>query len=123
VTYPITSALRGLAGVKAVRAQSMFGFSLVYAIFEDDVEFYFARSRVNEKLPLVTLPAGVKALLGPEGTGVGHVFWYTVENGWYCVPIYVKNVASVQVGPDFRRGALEKGGRKPWAAWSWRATG
>ncbi len=84
VTYPLTVALKGLAGVTSVRAQSMFGFSLVYVIFEDGVEFYFARNRVNEKLPLVSLPGGVKAVLGPEGTGVGQVFWYTVENGWYC---------------------------------------
>jgi Cu(I)/Ag(I) efflux system membrane protein CusA/SilA len=84
ITYPLTSALRGLAGVTAVRGQSMFGFSLLYVIFEDGVDFYFARQRVLEKLPLVTLPEGVRAVLGPDGTGVGHVFWYTIENGWYC---------------------------------------
>ncbi len=84
ITYPLTVGLKGLANVKAVRAQSMFGFSLVYVIFEDGVDFYYARARVLEKLPIIALPDGVKAILGPDATGVGQVYWYTVENGWYC---------------------------------------
>ena len=82
VTYPLTTNLQGLAGVRVVRSQSAFGFSMVYAIFEDDVDLYFARSRVLERMSLVSkaLPAGVAPTLGPDATGVGHVFWYTVES-------------------------------------------
>ncbi|HEX7153876.1 MAG TPA: CusA/CzcA family heavy metal efflux RND transporter [Thermoanaerobaculia bacterium] len=82
VTYPLASNLQGLPNLKAVRAQSMFGFSLVYVIFEDDVDIYWARTRVLERLNYVTgiLPAGVTPRLGPEGTGVGHVFWYTLQS-------------------------------------------
>ena len=82
VTYPLTTTLQGLAGVRVVRSQSAFGFSMVYVVFEDDVDVYFARSRVLERLSLVTdaLPDGVRPTLGPDATGVGHVFWYTVES-------------------------------------------
>jgi Cu(I)/Ag(I) efflux system membrane protein CusA/SilA len=82
VTYPLASNLQGLPNLKAVRAQSMFGFSLVYVIFDDDVDIYWARTRVLERLNYVSglLPAGVTPRLGPEGTGVGHVFWYTVRS-------------------------------------------
>jgi len=82
VTYPLTTNLQGLAGVRVVRSQSAFGFSMVYVIFEDDVDLYFARSRVLERMSLVskTLPSGVVPSLGPDATGVGHVFWYTVES-------------------------------------------
>ena len=82
VTYPLTVNLQGLAGVRVVRSQSAFGFSMVYAVFEDNVDLYFARARVLERLGLVTklLPAGVIPTLGPDATGVGHVFWYTVES-------------------------------------------
>src|SRR5262245_10505463 len=82
VTYPLTVNLQGLAGVRVVRSQSAFGFSMVYVIFEDDVDLYFARTRVLERMSLVgkTLPAGVVPTLGPDATGVGHVFWYTVES-------------------------------------------
>jgi copper/silver efflux system protein len=82
VTYPLTVNLQGLAGVRVVRSQSAFGFSMIYVIFEDDVDLYFARSRVLERMSLVTklLPAGVAPTLGPDATGVGHVFWYTVES-------------------------------------------
>jgi len=207
--------LQGLAGVKAVRSSSGFGFSMVNVIFEDRVGLYFARTRVLERLNLAAnfLPAGVVPTLGPDATGVGQVFWYTVEGegynlgqlrstqDWFIryqlnsvpgvaevatvggfvrqyqvdvdprklyvsdvsvkdvfeaimrsnknvggkvieaqgaeyiirgvgliqsikdvedtvvtsrdgVPIYVKNVATVQLGPDFRRGVLDKGGRE-----------
>ena len=82
VTYPLASNLQGLPNLKAVRAQSMFGFSLVYVIFDDDVDIYWARTRVLERLNYVSalLPAGVTPRLGPEGTGVGHVFWYTLQS-------------------------------------------
>jgi len=215
ITYPLTVNLQGLAGVKAVRSSSGFGFSMVNVIFEDHVNLYFARTRVLERLNLAAsfLPAGVVPTLGPDATGVGQVFWYTVEGGgynlgqlrsiqdWFIryqlnsvpgvaevatvggfvrqyqvdvdprklyvynvsakdvreaimrsnrnvggkvieaqgaeyiirgvgliqsakdvedtvvmshdgVPIYVKNVATVQLGPDFRRGVLDKGGRE-----------
>ena len=82
ITYPLTVSLQGLAGVRVVRSQSAFGFSMIYAVFEDNVELYFARARVLERMNLVakTLPAGVVPTLGPDATGVGHVFWYTLES-------------------------------------------
>ncbi|MEO5897323.1 MAG: CusA/CzcA family heavy metal efflux RND transporter, partial [Vicinamibacterales bacterium] len=82
VTYPLTTNLQGLAGVRTVRSQSAFGFSMIYAIFEDSADPYFARTRVLERLNLAgrILPSGVVPTLGPDATGVGHVFWYTVES-------------------------------------------
>jgi Cu(I)/Ag(I) efflux system membrane protein CusA/SilA len=82
VTYPLTTNLQGLAGVRVVRSQSAFGFSMVYVVFEDNVDLYFARARVLERMSLITrsLPPGVTPILGPDATGVGHVFWYTVES-------------------------------------------
>src|SRR5258705_6815650 len=82
VTYPLTTNLQGLAGVRVVRSQSAFGFSMIYVVFEDRVDLYFARARVLERMSLVTktLPAGVTPTLGPDATGVGHVLWYTVES-------------------------------------------
>src|SRR5712691_6473136 len=83
VSYPLTVNLRGLAGVRVVRSQSAFGFSMIYVVFEDNVDQYFARSRVLERLSLVAtqMPEGAVPTLGPDATGVGHVFWYTVEGG------------------------------------------
>lgn len=85
ITYPLASNLQGLPKVRAVRAQSMFGMSFIYIIFEDNVDIYWARSRVLERLNYAAsfLPAGVIPTLGPDGTGVGHVFWYTVEGKGY----------------------------------------
>src|SRR5918992_1412014 len=82
VTYPLTTNLQGLAGVRVVRSQSAFGFSMIYVVFEDDIDLYFARTRVLERMSLVTktLPPDVVPTLGPDATGVGHVFWYTVES-------------------------------------------
>src|SRR6266849_2619512 len=82
VTYPLTVNLQGLAGVRVVRSQSAFGFSMIYVVFEDSIDLYFARTRVLERMSLVTksLPSGVTPTLGPDATGVGHVFWYTVES-------------------------------------------
>ena len=213
ITYPLTVNLQGLPGVKTVRSSSAFGFSMINIIFEDDVDVYFARTRVLERLNLASgfLPSGVVPTLGPDATGVGQVFWYTVEGpsdpgtlrsiqDWFIryqlnsvpgvaevasiggfvrqyqidvdpgklrafniplrsvfeavqrsnsnvgakvveannmeyvvrglgliesvadiedivltsmngVPVYVKNVAAVQLGPEFRRGVLDKGGQ------------
>jgi Cu(I)/Ag(I) efflux system membrane protein CusA/SilA len=82
VSYPLTVNLRGLAGVRVVRSQAAFGFSMIYVVFEDNVDQYFARSRVLERLSLVAtqMPEGALPTLGPDATGVGHVFWYTVES-------------------------------------------
>jgi len=82
VTYPIVSGLQGLPQVKAVRASSMFGMSFVFVIFDDNVDTYFARTRVLERMNTIQaqLPSGVVPSLGPDGTGVGHVFWYTLES-------------------------------------------
>ena len=82
ITYPLTTSLLGLPGVRTVRSFSMFGFSSIYIIFKDDVEFYWSRSRVLEKLsslPAGTLPEGVQPALGPDATALGQVFWYTLE--------------------------------------------
>jgi len=81
ITYPLATNLQGLPKVNVVRAQSFFGFSMVYVIFEDDVDIYWARTRVLERLNSAQglLPEGVTPTLGPDGTGVGHVYWYTVE--------------------------------------------
>ncbi|MDR1555419.1 MAG: efflux RND transporter permease subunit [Tannerellaceae bacterium] len=82
VTYPLTTALLGISGVKTIRSTSMFGMSFIYIIFDDDIEFYWSRSRVLEKLnslPPGTLPEGVQPALGPDATALGQVFWYTLE--------------------------------------------
>lgn len=215
ITYPLSVNLQGLPGVKTIRSTSAFGFSIVYIIFKDNIDFYWARTRVLERLNLAQtyLPPGVSPVLGPDATGLGQVFWYTVEgegydlaelrsiHDWYIryqlnavpgvsevasvggfikqyqidvdpnkllayqvklgqvfnavkrsnvdvgakvieenqmefivrglgfikntsdieyiviterdgVPIYVKNIASVTIGPDFRRGALDKEGQE-----------
>src|SRR5256714_1770625 len=87
ITYPLTVSLQGLAGVRVVRSSSAFGFSMINVIFEASVDLYFARSGVLERLNLLTkaLPAGVVPTLGPDATGVGHVFWYTVEGKGYSL--------------------------------------
>ncbi|NEV94431.1 efflux RND transporter permease subunit [Psychroflexus sp. YR1-1] len=82
ITYPLTTYLLGLPGVETVRSSSMFGFSSIYVIFEDGVEFYWSRSRILEKLssiPKGLLPAEAKPTLGPDATALGQVFWYTLE--------------------------------------------
>ncbi len=81
VTYPLVSNLQGIPKVKNIRGTSMFGMSFVYVIFEDDVDIYWARTRVLERLNYAQrlLPNGVTPSLGPDGTGVGHVFWYTLD--------------------------------------------
>jgi len=82
VTYPLTTALLGIPGVQTVRSTSMFGMSFIYIIFKDNIEFYWSRSRILEKLnslPSGTLPAGVQPTLGPDATALGQIFWYTLE--------------------------------------------
>ncbi len=81
ITYPLVSNLQGIPRVKNVRGTSMFGMSFVYVIFEDDVDVYWARTRVLERLNYAQrlLPAGITPTLGPDGTGVGHIFWYHLE--------------------------------------------
>jgi copper/silver efflux system protein len=214
ITYPLTVNMQGLPGIRTVRSSSAFGFSMVNLIFEDKVDVYFARTRVLERLNLASsfLPSGVTPMLGPDATGVGQVFWYTVEGpydsgtlhsiqDWYIkyqlnsvpgvaevasvggfvrqyqidvdplklraynipmrdvltaversnnnvgakvlevsnseymvrglglieklkdieeipisaangTPVYLRNIASVQLGPEFRRGVLDKGGKE-----------
>lgn len=215
VTYPLTVSLQGTPGVKTIRSMSGFGFSMVFVIFQERYDYYWARSRVLERMNVAVgkLPAGVAPVLGPDATALGQVFWYTLEadvtdlaalrslQDWYVryqlqsvegvsevasvggfvkqyqidahpdklrahrvslpevyeavrrsnidvgakvvenngyeffirgigfvksirdvedivirqeegTPIYVKNVATVQLGPDFRRGGLDKGGRQ-----------
>src|SRR3982751_6426839 len=82
VTYPLVTNLQGLPGVRTVRAASAFSFSMINIIFEDNVDLYWARTRVLERLNLVTaqLPEGVTPTLGPDATGVGQIFWYTIES-------------------------------------------
>ncbi|MFA0960584.1 efflux RND transporter permease subunit [Roseivirga sp. BDSF3-8] len=82
ITYPLTTAMLGIPGVKTVRSTSMFGFSSIYIIFEEDIEFYWSRSRILEKinaLPPGVLPDGVQPVLGPDATALGQIFWYTLE--------------------------------------------
>ena len=213
VTYPLTIAMSGTPGVKVIRSASGFGFSMVFVIFDDSVDYYWARSRVLERMNIARgrLPAGVEPVLGPDATALGQVYWYTVEGegfdlaelrtvqDWYIryqlnavegvsevasaggyvkeyqidvdpvkmrahgislpevteavrrsnidvgakvieinqveffirgigfikstedlenvvlrstsgTPLYIKNVATVKLGPEFRRGALDKGG-------------
>ncbi|SDM03360.1 efflux RND transporter permease subunit [Kriegella aquimaris] len=116
ITYPLTSNLLGVPGVKTVRSSSMFGFSSIYVIFEEGVDFYWARSRILEKinaLPSNVLPDGVKPTLGSDATALGQIFWYTLEGrdekgnvtgGWDLHDIrsiqdfYIKNALSSASG-------------------------
>lgn len=82
ITYPLTTSLLGIPGVKTIRSTSMFGMSFIYIIFDEDIEFYWSRSRILEKLnslPSGTLPTGVQPSLGPDATALGQIFWYTLE--------------------------------------------
>ncbi|KPM30368.1 Putative cation efflux system transmembrane protein [Croceitalea dokdonensis DOKDO 023] len=112
ITYPLTTRLLGIPGVKTVRSNSMFGFSSIYIIFEDDIEFYWSRARVLEKLnslPDGLLPTSVRPKLGPDATALGQIYWYTLEGrdeegnvtgGWDLQELrsiqdfYVKNALS-----------------------------
>ncbi|TDQ30104.1 efflux RND transporter permease subunit [Tenacibaculum caenipelagi] len=82
ITYPLTTSLLGISGVKTIRSSSMFGLSSIYVIFDEGVDFYWSRSRILEKLnslPSNLLPEGVSPSLGPDATGLGQIFWYTLE--------------------------------------------
>src|SRR5829696_8994282 len=81
VTYPLSRKLQGLSGVRAVRSSSEFNFSMITIIFEEGIDFYFARQRVTEKLAQANtfLPAGVMPYLAPDATALGQIIWYTVE--------------------------------------------
>ncbi|MBK0382530.1 efflux RND transporter permease subunit [Pedobacter sp. SD-b] len=119
ITYPLVTGLQGIPNVKYVRANSMFGMSFIYIIFKDGVDNYWARSRVLEKLSTVnaSLPTGVTPTLGPDGTGVGHVLWYTLQTDgmdlgeqratqdWY-VKFALQNVDGVSEIASF--GGFEK---------------
>ncbi len=85
VTYPLTIALQGVPGVKVIRSSSAFGFSMIYIIIEDRIDYYWARSRILERLNVVQdrLPKGVMPVLGPDASGLGQIFWYTVEGKGY----------------------------------------
>ena len=119
VTYPLVTNLQGIPKVKYVRANSMFGMSFIYIIFEDDTDVYWARSRVLERLNSIgnSLPEGVVPTMGPDGTGVGHVLWYTLHapgmdlgeqravQDWY-VKFALQNVAGVSEIASF--GGFQK---------------
>jgi copper/silver efflux system protein len=82
ITYPLTSSLLGIPGVKSIRSNSVFGFSSIYLIFNDDTEYYWSRSRILEKLnslPSGTLPKDAQPKIGPDATALGQIFWYTLE--------------------------------------------
>lgn len=82
ISYPLTTSLLGIPGIKTIRSNSIFGLSSIYIIFEEDVEFYWSRTRILEKLnslPAGTLPEGVTPALGPDATALGQVYWYTLE--------------------------------------------
>jgi Cu(I)/Ag(I) efflux system membrane protein CusA/SilA len=85
ITYPLVSNLQGVPKIKNIRANSMFGMSFVFVIFNDDVDIYWARTRVLERLNYAQrlLPQGITPTLGPDGTGLGHVYWYTLDAPGY----------------------------------------
>ena len=118
ITYPLSVNLQGLAGIKAIRSSSEFNFSMINIIFDDSVDFYFARTRVLERLNIAStyLPAGVVPYLAPDATALGQVFWYTVEGDGYSLDelraiqdwyvryqLYVPGVAEVAGAGGFVR--------------------
>jgi len=119
ITYPLVTNLQGLPKVKYVRGSSMFGMSFIYIIFNDEVDIYWARQRVLERLSSIgnSLPGGITPTLGPDGTGVGHILWYTLEapemdlgeqraiQDWY-VKFALQNVSGVSEVASF--GGFEK---------------
>src|SRR3546814_10019132 len=82
ITYPLTTSLLGIPGVKTIRSNSIFGFSSIYIIFEEGIDFYWSRTRILEKLnslPPGTIPAEVTPALGPDAPALGQIYWYTIE--------------------------------------------
>lgn len=92
VVYPLSVQLMGIPGTKVIRTNSMFSFGIINVIFEEGVDFYWSRTRILERLNLAQkdMPGGVVPQLGPDATALGQIFWYTVENGYYC-PNHPKN--------------------------------
>src|SRR3989338_3108446 len=86
VVYPLTTRLLGTPDIKVVRSASGFGIGMIYMIFKEGTNYYWARTRVLERLNFATvgLPEGAMVSLGPDATALGQIFWYTVENGYYC---------------------------------------
>jgi Cu(I)/Ag(I) efflux system membrane protein CusA/SilA len=86
VVYPLSVRLMGIPGTKTIRTNSMFSFGMINVIFEEGVDFYWSRTRILERLNLAQqdMPEGVIPQLGPDATALGQIFWYTVENGYYC---------------------------------------
>jgi len=86
VIYPLSVKLMGIPGMKVIRSNSMFSFGMINVIFEEGVDFYWSRTRILERLNIAQkdLPEGVVPQLGPDATALGQIFWYTVENGYYC---------------------------------------
>jgi Cu(I)/Ag(I) efflux system membrane protein CusA/SilA len=101
VVYPLTTRLLGTPGVKVIRSASDFGIGMVYLIFKEGVDYYWARTRVLERLNFATagLPEGAMVSLGPDATALGQIFWYTVENGYFC--------------PEHPQSVYEKPGKCP----------
>lgn len=101
VTYPLSIALQGIPGVKNVRGISAFGFSTIYIIFKEEIDFYWSRSRVLEKLSTIggTVPPEVQPVLGPDATGLGQIFWYTIENDKDA--LHPKSLAELRSIQDF----------------------
>lgn len=85
ITYPLVTNLQGIPKIKTIRAASMFGMSFIFVIFDDDAEIYWSRTRVLERLNYAQkfLPPGITPSLGPDGTGIGHIFWYTLKGKGY----------------------------------------
>lgn len=111
ITYPLTTSLEGVPGVKVIRSYSEFGFSMIYIIFKDKVDFYWARSRVLERLNVAKqwLPPDVTPVLGPDATAMGQIFWYTVENGFYCQ----NHPGGIFICPKDQRIVSERSGQCP----------
>lgn len=119
ISYPLTTYLLGIPGVKSIRSSSIFGFSSIYIIFSDEVEFYWSRSRILEKLnslPSNLLPEGVKPSLGPDATALGQVYWYTLEGrdaqgnptgGWDLHEIRTAQDFYVKYGLNSAQGVSE----------------
>ncbi|UCE21242.1 MAG: efflux RND transporter permease subunit, partial [Candidatus Aminicenantes bacterium] len=86
VIYPLSVNLMGIPGMKVIRSNSMFSFGMINVIFEEGVDFYWSRTRILERLNIAQkdLPEGIVPQLGPDATALGQIFWYTVENGYYC---------------------------------------
>ena len=102
IIYPLSTKLLGIPGIKDIRSNSMFSFGYVNIIFKHNVDLYWARTRVLERLDLARkdLPEGVLPYLGPDATGLGQIFWYTVENGYYCSNHPKKRYASPGKCPE-----------------------